>query len=352
MRLFRCATILVTTAVIGGLLLPAMPAGAAAVQATAAKSWRVAFTGGKLSFTAITAASATSAWAFGNNFDGGRPSAYQLSGSRWKRRSIPGAAYDQVVSAGSTSSSNVWAFVQVGVEGQAGEALRFNGHSWSVMQKFSGEVSSGTVISQTDVWVFGPGGTWHFNGSAWAKSASAGKLSGASALSPSNIWAFGGTTVAHWNGSSWKRTSLAGLIPKNALGEKGIDGIYAASARSVYALGSEHGESVGGPLVLLHYNGSRWSRLVVSRNVGEPRAIIPDGSGGVWIPVLVFILGGGVNHYSHGKLSSAALPINAAHLGLVSGATAPRSAVAFIGGFERTSDNVTDQKGVILRYGT
>jgi hypothetical protein len=340
-------TVLLTAAAVGSMVMSAVPAGALAVPARAARSWHVSLlvAGSKFpGFTAVTATGRNSAWAFDES-DGSSPGAYQLSGSSWHKRTFPGVSDDEVVSAGSSSASNVWAFTETG------RAMRFNGSSWSLVKTFRGEISSGLVISKTDVWVFSSLGTWHYNGAAWTRSVGGKGLLGASALSPSSIWAYGVTSVAHWNGRTWTRTSLRRLVPKIELGSPFLAGIYAASARSIYVNGSEGAESVGGPLVLLHGNGTSWRRLAISKRIGGPTAIIPDGMGGVWVPVLVFILGGGVDHYSRGALSNTRLPIPGTRLRLVSAAAVPHSTVAFVVGETGSSTSSKNDSAVILRYG-
>ena len=323
MRVLRQATIVIAAAAVGSALTGPVPASALAVPASTATSWHVSDTvagPGFASFTAVTATSPTGAWAF-EGADSGRPGAYQLSGSAWKKRAFPGTSNDNVVSASSSSASNVWAFTE------SGEAARFNGRSWSVVKRLRLAISSGLAISKTDVWVFGGYGSpaWHYNGSSWTRSRSGNGLFGASALSPSSIWAYSRTGVAHWSGRTWTRTSLARLLPKSPLGSPFVAGVYAASARSVYAIGSGGGETVGGPVVVLHYNGKSWRRLALSKQPGGPMAVIPDGKGGLWIPVDVFVLGGRVDHFTHGTLSIARLPISQAHLRLVNAAIAPHS---------------------------
>jgi hypothetical protein len=353
MRLLRVATILISAAAaaVGGVMTVTIPASAAPGHASAARSWHLAYAtaAGPLftSFTAVTATGPASAWAF-EAAGSGRLSAYHLSGSAWKKQAFPGSSSEEIVSASSSSASNVWAFADTGA------AVQFNGSRWSVVKTFPGGISSGLAISKTDVWVFGGYGrpAWHYNGSSWTQSASGQGLEGASALSPSSIWAYSRSGAAHWNGRTWKKTSLVKLVPKTPLGSRFVAGIYAHSARSVYALGSEGGETVGGPLVLLHYNGASWHRVVISKKVGAPIAILPDGTGGLWIPVDIFVLDSRMDHFVHGKLVTARLPIRSTHLELFGAAVAPHSTAAFAVGYERKSPTAVKSKAVILRYGS
>jgi len=350
MRIFASAKILITSATAGTLALAAVaPAVANDARAPLAESWHVSLqvTGaGGPAFSAVAATSGSSAWAF--EFVGGKaPAAYKLSGSGWKRRAFPGGVNDLVTSASAASASNVWAFTF------QGRVLRFNGTKWSTVKKFSRPIMSGLAISGTDVWVFGsPGvGTWHFNGHGWARSRSGKGLQGASALSAKNIWAYGGTSVAHWNGRTWTKTSLASLLPKNTqLSHSGLLGIYAAAPKSVYVIGSGQRQDEGGPLVLLHFNGSAWRKAGEVSSLGDPVAVIPDGHGGLWIPV-----GTGspreasMEHYSHGTLSSVRLPVPSARLTLLGAAIGKNTTAALtVGVMRRSGGRLT---AIILRFG-
>ncbi len=349
MRKFSPARfLLATTAAAGAVALAAaMPAASAA-----SASWHSAFKVSGSSFpefTAVTATSASSAWAF--EVAGSKaPAAYQLSGSTWKSRPFPAAGGDFVQAAASSSASNVWAFTF------KGQVLRFNGSGWAKVKKFSKPINSGVVLSSTDVWVFGsPGtGTYHYNGHTWTHSTSGSGLNGGSALSASSIWAYGGTSVAHWNGSTWTKTSVASLLPKNTqLSHSFMAGIYAASSSNVYAVGTGGRQDEGGPLVLLHYNGHVWSPVAENKSLGDPMAIIPDGSGGLWIPVRTGFPGdGSMEHYSHGKLTSAKLPFSPAHLLLFGAAIGKGTTAAYAVGYTRTSFSAKTTTAEILRYGT
>ena len=86
-------------------------------------------------------------------------------------------------------------------------------------------------------------------------------VEGGSGRSARDIWAFDGADVAHWNGSTWSRTSVKSLLPATQeLNNPALTGIFEQSRTSVYAIANGQLQDEGGPLVLLHWNGSRWSR--------------------------------------------------------------------------------------------
>ena len=217
------------------------------------------------------------------------------------------------------------------------------------------------IISSSDVWVFGepdvPGanlGAWHYNGRSWSQVASGHGLEGGSGLSASDIWAFDGADVAHWNGSTWSRKSLASLLPaKHLLNDPALTGIFEQSRHSVYAIANGQLQDEGGPLVLLHWNGSAWSKVAGGNfGFGELQQVSSDGHGGLWLPMPAF--GGQKSyllHYSNGRLTQATLPggtekttVNA--VALIPGTTQVLGA----GDVHAAADSGSDVVGVILQY--
>lgn len=345
---------------VGGLAAGLGAVAPASATAHASAAWHIAkaVAGPNFpAFTAVAAATGTSAWAFEEPGGITRPRAYQLTGTTWHPRSFPGKSGEEVLTAAASSSSNVWAFTTGG--STTSRALRFNGHSWRQIKVFSRLVTSSLVLSPTDVWVFGEAfapslGAVHYNGHTWTKSASG--LAGASALSPDSIWAFGGSNVAHWNGSKWRTTSVAKLLPKGnqVCGPGFVTGIHALSPRDVFAAGAGGCPDGGGPFVLLHYNGKRWSKVGPGKPMNaDPVSLISDGMGGLWIamaagaPESSFML-----HYAHGTLSRVKLPISEQHLALVGAVIGQHTTAALAFGLSRTSFTASTSTAVILRYGS
>jgi hypothetical protein len=359
MRKSRLAPAILIAAA-GALMAAGMPATASprpAVPATA--SWQVNETISSNNYpmvTAITASSPTSAWAFETG-TGQSPDVFRLTGTTWSQRPSIGTVGATVVSATSDASGNSWAFMS------KKQAWWFNGTVWAKVKTFAKAIGSGVAVGSDDVWVFGelyaPGsglGAWHYNGStqSWKQYRSGRGLLGGSALSPSNIWAYGAKSVAHFNGSSWKSRSVASLLPRRTeLCNPHLSGIDALSSRNVFVTATGGCQDVGGPLVLLHYNGSQWKRLSIPKNLGAPVAVVSDGSGGVWIPVMTGFPGfGTMEHYSDGHLHSATMPIAKKHLALFAASTAPGSTAAFAAGYYRPSlSNPSSFTGEILEYG-
>jgi hypothetical protein len=341
----------------------AMAAGAvagttSALAATPPASWHVVkrvHSGASGDVTAVVAVGKTGGWAF-NGVNG--PTAWERHASTWTKVAFPGRGGEQVVAAGASSASNVWAFTDGGT---AARALRWNGHRWAAQASFAAPIGGAVVLGRSDVWVFGePGpaalGTWHYNGRTWAKVRSAHGLEGGSGLSASDIWAFAGTKVAHWNGRTWTRTSVAALLPaKQELNDPAVVGIAALGRDNVYAIGSGNLEDEGGPTVILHYNGHVWSKVAQgSFGVGTSpvQQVTADGHGGLWIPMPGFdgqrsyLL-----HYSAGHLTKAVLPGGATRIDVESVAHIPGTTQVLGGGFGHAAGNPgTGVVAEILQY--
>ena len=367
-RALAAACVTVTGLGMAGSASAAHAAAAAHAQPRTTGPWRVVKTvtgPGDPYFSAVTAPSSTSAWAFEAVTEGpAKPTAWRLANGTWSQVPFPGGAGDIVESASSTSPSNVWAFTQIQYGPRnhykaRSRALRWNGSSWATMGSFRRNINGAAVIGPRDVWAFGslfvPGanlGARHYNGHRWVNVRSGHGLVAGSALSASSVWAVGSTQVAHWNGHTWSRTSVASLLPKHTqLSLPELTGIYAQSAASVWAVGTANRQDEGGPAILLHYNGHTWSRVAArARHYSNPVQVVPDGAGGLWIPV-PGILGGASHllHYSGGHLTAVALPGGATRTSVNAVSSGPHGGVSFGAGFtHRANQPGRGQRAVIL----
>jgi hypothetical protein len=351
----------VMTAVAGAAGVLALGGAIGAISAAAAApppSWRIVksvHSGAGGGFTAVVATGKAAGWAFDT---AGEPTAWQRNGGTWTQVKFPGKSGEQVVAAGAASPSDVWAFTDVGT---GGRALRWNGRTWSVVRTFPQPIGGAAVLAANDVWVFGqPGiieqlGAWRYNGHAWTRVAK--NLDGGSALAADDVWAFSGANVDHWNGRAWASTSVSGLLPRRTMfNDPAVTGVYAQSARSVYAVGNGNLQDDGGPTVILHYNGRTWSK-VAQGNFGygtQPsQQISPDGHGGLWLP-MPGALGAPsyLIHYAAGRLTAARLPLGARSINVESVAAVPGTAQVLAGGFTHAAGNpFGNVVAVILQYG-
>ena len=344
-----------------GAAAGAAPAGAAPA---AAPQWRVAASvraGGNGVFTAVAATGKTAGWAFDGLASSTPPSAYRLTGSGWRKASFPGKANETVVTAAATSATDVWAFTQ-GLSGPS-RVLRYNGSTWSVVRTFGDPIADATVLASNDVWVYGePGiaglqaalGVWHYNGSSWKQVSKT--IQGGSALSATSAWGFSGADVEHWAGGRWSATSVRSLLPTRnpeGLNDPQVVGVLALSATNVYAIGNGDTEDDGGPVVVLHYNGSAWTRLATGLfGNGPGPQFSSDGSGGLWLAMTG--PDGGPAHlvrYAAGRLTAAALPVGAPKITILAVSRIPGTAQQLAGGFTHASGNGgASVAGVLLKY--
>jgi hypothetical protein len=367
LRLVPCAAGLAAAILaVAGCSSAPSSAGATATQYadSASPSWHIVkrvandTNGG---FTAVTAVGQDGGWAFyAMGTLTAKPTAWERNGLTWTQVPFPGLREETVVAAAASSATDVWAFTSEFGKGTS-RALRWNGRYWTVVRSFSRGIGGAVVLSPSDVWVFGqpyqPGadlGAWHYNGRTWSQVASGQDLEGGSGLSASDIWAFDGADVAHWNGSTWSRTSVASLLPatQRGLNDPALAGIYEQSTHSVYAIANGNEQASGGPLAILHWNGSAWSKVAGGgRGYGGPPS--SDGHGGLWLATDACCGGGGyVLHYSAGHLTQAAVPGGPERIQVDAVAHIPGTAELLVVGDTHPYPDENHFVGVILLYRT
>jgi hypothetical protein len=362
----RWAALLVSAgALAAGGVTAAGRAPAAAAGRTGAGGWRVALSvSGHHApyFSAVTATGLASGWAFeGFQFGGtDRAAAFQLTGSGWHKAAFPARPGELVTRAAASSPGNVWALVQDFPGPPATRVLRWDGATWSVARTFRRAAAGLAVLSPRDVWVFGFGygarslGARHWNGHRWTAPPSGHGLIAGRGRAADDVWAVGGLLVAHWNGHRWARTSVAALLPRKVLSvHPRLVDIYEQSPSSVWAVGSGYREQGGGPVVVLHYDGHRWSKAAQG-GTGNPGQIEPDGSGGLWIPVPTIdgIDGatGRIVHVIGGHLTGAPLPVSPEAISVQSIANAPGTTRSFAAGFTHARfDPISGVRAVLLQ---
>jgi hypothetical protein len=205
---------------------------------TAVKSPNPSTTGAN-SLEAVSAVSSASAWAVGS-YDATVTTTVNLalrwSGTAWSKVKTPNpsSTFNNLSGVSATSASNAWA---VGAA-QGTLILHWNGTAWSKVTSpnpTGASVDAVSADSATDAWAVGeycvsscggPGAvldtmTLRWNGTAWSKikspspsSTSRNLLFGVSATSATSAWAVGSypngsfvltTLILHWNGTSWSR---------------------------------------------------------------------------------------------------------------------------------------------------
>ena len=226
-------------------------------------------------YSAIVVTGARQAWAFGGTNPGGPslPVAERWNGTTATPATLPAGLRGFISDASAPSARDIWAASQYG-----GYVLHWNGRHWQVARRWGGgQITGLAAISSTDVWTFGTtatgsreSGTWHFNGTSWhSVSGLARSIYRASAVSRRDIWAIaaspGADSILRYNGGTWRllRTgrALTGVQPHD---------ILAISWRDVWVVGNQVDRS-GVRLVLAHWNGAHWTRLVSSEHAWAGR---------------------------------------------------------------------------------
>jgi hypothetical protein len=272
--------------VAAGVVGSAIPA-----QAASTSGWRKVFSKhygpsrAYSGFERVVATSAGNAWAIGDADESGITTGQNVAahwnGKAWKAVGLPATAQGFVTDASASGPGNVWA-VTVG-----GTALHYNGSKWTAKHfPGTGELTGVTALSSSNVWVFGGSGftfglgTWHFDGKSWKqwKTGNAVGLQQASAVSASSIWAIGGvqapdSAIDHFAGKAWHVASAKALQGLQFIS------IKAFSDRNVWVTAFGNSTGVG---YLLHYNGTRWTRVAEPKGI-QIDTLASDGHGGLWL---------------------------------------------------------------------
>ena len=256
-------------------------------QAAGTPTWRLVASrhdgpaGNAPGYSVVIAPAPDTAWAFGGTNPGGpsSPTAARWNGRQWRAVPLPAALGGFIIAASASSADNIWAVSYFG-----SYVLRWNGSRWTVAKKWNaGMATSVVAVSSSDVWVFSGStslGTLHYNGRSWTRSTGpAGAVYRASALSGSSIWAVtlhSATPVEHYSGRSWRRARTG-----SALARTTPDDILAVSPHNIWI----SGVSADGRLVIVHGNGTRWTRFVAPWQM-RPERFAVDGRGGIWVPAV------------------------------------------------------------------
>jgi len=283
-------------------------ANPAASSAKASAHWRIVARAND-ALTTIVAPAAGSAWALGEKAGGtfgSLPAGVRWNGHRWSPVSFPKAVQSGIACSGASSPRNVWALAGLSLDGGSASyagALRLSGAKWVVKKAFTpaGLVSGCTVLSPTNIWVYGlthvaPGlGTWRLKGTTWrATTTGHFYLISASKVSARDIWAMAADQVgnndviAHFNGSSWSADSAfaAALPAQSSTLTWSVSAINAVRAGDVWVAGQILRETspdtwVPSPYVL-HLAGGKWHTVARSNAGYYLPGAVSDGHGGWW----------------------------------------------------------------------
>jgi hypothetical protein len=326
-------------AVVAGLILGALvlvQAAASSAAATSARKtgWSVIRTIGpdNTDLTLIAAFRNHASWLGGMayNSTAGQFYAvvYQLTSGPLHQTALTMQLGTGVNGLSATSPTNVWASLQGVVPGA--QVDRLTRHGW---HRYSFAIRKHDIY-MAPVVTTGPKNTWvltedlntkiaygyRFDGSKWRRhtlpaAPDSNALSGyVTASAASNIWTLTSTSAGQpasmrYNGSKWQIINFPRKLGP-AAADLGPEQILALSPKDVWATFSPNNTAGVAALVLLHWNGKKWSKITGKLpDASLTGAIASDGTGGVWLAAanaagtVPLIL-----HYSHGKWSTSAVP--------------------------------------------
>jgi len=171
--------------------------------------------------------------------------------------------------------------------------LHWDGKAWTQVPSPSPSAPDNQLFavhmtSATDGWAVGLGSgslgadvtlVLHWDGTAWTQVPSptpglrngGGLLTGVSALTGSDAWASGfyntnsggeGTLLLHWNGTSWTRVPSPTPRPGGSTGGSFLNGVDMVATGDVWSAGGTIFDSTGKERTLvLHWNGMTWTRF-------------------------------------------------------------------------------------------
>lgn len=252
-------------------------------------TWRPAATSGfskESTLYAVDAVTATEAWAVGASrasFSGSSTLVARWNGTTWAPEPSPSGnpAGVNTLRGVAAAGNTVWAvgnYLESGTYASRGLALQRVGGTWrrSSTPRLSA-TDSFTAVDATgpaDAWIVGHGSgggissvpvALRWNGSAWTSlpppNPGYAGLSAVEAIAPNNVWVAGYAQtdidgmqpyIAQFNGTSWRRVAVPTIGGGGQLSD-----IVALSPTNILATGT--GGS-GGSSIVLHWNGSTWTR--------------------------------------------------------------------------------------------
>jgi hypothetical protein len=290
----------------------------------------------------VAAASAANAWAVGQEYSPCDMCLFTAhwNGSKWQTIASPEGLLHQInriignAAVVATAGQRAWVFAW-GEYDELGtselSAVEWTGTSWSPVHNFPGSPSLGTAIASgpDDVWGFGSTGSsgqtpWavHYNGKSWSQVTLPVSVSQASGSAAAGDWVTGTVTaqprrveVLHWSKGAWRNVPLSAIsVPKGGQMLPGL--IAAATPASVWAsvlvapaTGPGHAATV-----LLHWNGTAWSKVPLPKGVVVD-GLASDGHGGSWVASYtvnepgVLLAGLVMYHYASGHWTRVAVPV-------------------------------------------
>ncbi|WP_248966362.1 hypothetical protein [Sphaerisporangium perillae] len=259
--------------------------------------WKLVAAQSSVTYGQVIASGEHDAWAFGWDILGigawlpmadgpHRPTVFHWDGDRWTKSDFP-VKRGNIGPVAASAPSNVWALAG---DESGTSVLRWDGHTWAIVQKLPVTAGSLAATADNDVWVFGDYKAWHYNGATWSEQSVSFSAVRVSARSASDIWALDGDApwVHHFDGKVWTRVNLTAALPKapppsddfppDPTGPR-LTAIT-ADPSGIWITGE-----IGASSFLLSRTGSGWRSEDTSAKAGRmvrDLSPVPDGRGGHW----------------------------------------------------------------------
>jgi hypothetical protein len=291
-----------TLATAVGMFMNPIAASGSAREARAANNASPSLAG---QFNAVSAVSATDAWAVGCSYWDGSCDlnlAEHWNGKSWTQVPVPlvdGENIDDLglVGVAASSATDAWAVGAASNVYSPAEIVHWNGKAWTqvpipAIGAYGTDYSltGVAVTSATNAWAVGIlAGVYsvvlHWNGKKWTRvptPSAAGdddQLYGVSATSATNAWAVGNrnagyyddqTLIFHWNGEKWTRVPSPYYADST---DNNLFGVDATSTTNAWAVGKAPA---------LHWNGKKWTEVPSPSN-GTPAGVTVTSATNAWL---------------------------------------------------------------------
>jgi hypothetical protein len=353
----------VSAAAIGAILLTT--AGAAAAAAASARTWHIAYKAdvSGSSFQNMLAISAKDVWALGESNEYGNynvPVIRRWNGKSWTDVRVPARfSHSGPTAIAASSARDVWVFGEYATDNGTRAhvyAIRWNGRSWSVRGLWPtyNTINSAVVLSPANVWVFGPFGTRHYNGTTWKAYRLPYYITAATAVSPGDIWAVGamdptGTPVlARWSAGTWTTVPLPTI--RSAPPGPVLNSVAVADG-AVWVAGYTNASSGAFRTLVLRRTDGTWRRVSPPNfaldGIGD---LVPDGAGGVWVSSTFTLDNETVAHFTRGRWHVSHLPTGGETISVNALAHVPHSEIVYVAGLEYPTRLGPADRGLVERY--
>jgi hypothetical protein len=284
---------------------------------------------------AVSARTATDAWAVGQFQAAGDDAGLQIlaerwNGTSWQQVPTPNIVRqdERLLGVSASGPNDAWAVGNtngISAASHSTLAAHWDGAAWTIVATPAAE-SGGRLASLYGVADLGPANAWavgqgkdarplaeHWDGTAWSivpvpvpavpagTSFANAALTGISAVSATDIWAVGTTTAIqgvnvvkftlaeHWNGTAWSIVKTANTAEPTAL-----NGVTAISATNAWAVGNgfnnvhDTSATVANQAVIEHWDGTAWSIVTSPSTVPELGSVSAASAADIWATGVAF----------------------------------------------------------------